>query len=522
MERSLSKIVFRNTIFTSLSKFWRMFISLILAPYIIKKIGVEQFGLWAIVMTVVSYAGFLDFGLGTPFVKYIAEYFTKRDYKNTNRVISTGFFSYLVLGAAIFGVGQFFIPKILGFFKLSPRYLPDAIFVLRLALLLYVVETTLWVFPSVIRGLQRMDISNGIQIVTMTVAFGGTFLFLELGYGIRGLIYNDALALIVAVILEIAAARKLLPELRLRFSNFHLKTLKTLMIFGIKLQVSKIGQLIYLQLDKILLSHFIAVSMVTYYQLGSRIAFTVRFLPALLMIPLMPAFSELSVRVSREDVYKNILKTTKYIVFATLPLAFFIVLTASLIFEAWLGPGFEQAATACRILIFGYLSNAMIIGALVMAFQGLGHPGYQSLTSLVTAVACAIFSTLLIIHLGFLGAPLGTCLGMNIGVVVMLITSHKFLKKSIFKFFIVTHWPALKASLIATLPVIVWIVISDHISYVHNRINNLLVLCILAVVFFSTYIIFYIKRRYFSKEDWDTFCYILPYMIRIRNYLSPE
>ncbi len=62
------------------------------------------------VAVLTGYFGLLDFGIGTSFVKYIAEYYTKKDYKSINQIVNTGCIFYSIFAILIFTL-TFFIIK---------------------------------------------------------------------------------------------------------------------------------------------------------------------------------------------------------------------------------------------------------------------------------------------------------------------------------------------------------------------------------------------------------------------------
>ncbi len=98
---TLSQKIIKNTIFGGTGRLWAILISLLLTPYIVSKLGIGRFGIWAIVSILIGYFGLVDFGVGTSYVKYIAEYHTKKDYQTINKIVNTGFVFYLVVGFTI-------------------------------------------------------------------------------------------------------------------------------------------------------------------------------------------------------------------------------------------------------------------------------------------------------------------------------------------------------------------------------------------------------------------------------------
>jgi O-antigen/teichoic acid export membrane protein len=90
-----SRTVIKNTVYNNIGYVLQLLISLLLIPFIIHKIGMELFGIWILLEVIVTYLSLLDFtGIGGAFVKYIAEYHTKKDFKKCNQVINLGWAYY--------------------------------------------------------------------------------------------------------------------------------------------------------------------------------------------------------------------------------------------------------------------------------------------------------------------------------------------------------------------------------------------------------------------------------------------
>jgi len=69
---SYSKIMAKNSSLNSLNYTIRIIIALFLTPYIINKLGMELFGLWALLGIIPSYAILSDLGISRSVVKFVA------------------------------------------------------------------------------------------------------------------------------------------------------------------------------------------------------------------------------------------------------------------------------------------------------------------------------------------------------------------------------------------------------------------------------------------------------------------
>ena len=94
---SIAKKVIKNTFYNIAGQIFGLAISFVLIPYIVDKIGIERFGVWALIGVVTGYFGLLDFGIKSSFVKFISEFYALKDMKKINQSLSTSLIFYLIL-----------------------------------------------------------------------------------------------------------------------------------------------------------------------------------------------------------------------------------------------------------------------------------------------------------------------------------------------------------------------------------------------------------------------------------------
>ncbi|MGD9015132.1 MAG: oligosaccharide flippase family protein, partial [Candidatus Omnitrophota bacterium] len=292
MEQGISTKIIRNTIFNIIGRAWGILITLFLTPYIIRHIGIQRYGIWAIIGVITGYFGLLDFGFGTSFVKYITEFYTKKDYQKINQVVNTGFVFYSLFALLIIGLAFLMINPLLTFFKIPSDLYNEALFVFLLGIILFAISGAQSPFRAIQGGLQRMDITNKVAIGVSIPMVAGTIVFLESGYGLPGLMVNNAIILSLTIITNVVIAYRILPQLKFRILSFHREMFRRLFDFGYKLQISKIASLLHFQMDKIILAYFLNIGLVTYYAVAAQLAHRIREMPLLLISAIFPAASE--------------------------------------------------------------------------------------------------------------------------------------------------------------------------------------------------------------------------------------
>ncbi len=101
MTRRLSDKLVSNTLFNAGGRLWQISISFFLTPYILHHIGIELFGVWALIGVLTGYLGLLDFGVGTSFGRYISEYYSLKKYESINQVLCAGILFYVLIAPVV-------------------------------------------------------------------------------------------------------------------------------------------------------------------------------------------------------------------------------------------------------------------------------------------------------------------------------------------------------------------------------------------------------------------------------------
>ncbi|TET78567.1 MAG: hypothetical protein E3J41_04305, partial [Candidatus Cloacimonadota bacterium] len=78
-----------NAITSVVSIFMVGVVFFILYRYLINTIGVEQLGIWSLVLATTSVTQIANFGLGTSVIKFVAKYVAREEDKRVSGIIQT-------------------------------------------------------------------------------------------------------------------------------------------------------------------------------------------------------------------------------------------------------------------------------------------------------------------------------------------------------------------------------------------------------------------------------------------------
>ena len=275
--------------------------------------------------------------------------------------------------------------------------------------------------------------------------------------------------------------------------------------YGLKLQVNSLAGFLNFQLDKLLIGHFLRMEFVAFYEMGSKLAMAVRYVPSMMLAPLIPAAAELSVRSDAGRLEELHLRGTKYLALASAPLMAFMVAMGPAVMHVWLGTqSTPQSILALQILSIGYFFN-IVAGAAHSIGRGIGVLKYEIQASGLITVINLLLSVFLIVRLGFVGALIGTGAAMAAGNLFYVVRFHRFLRPVGGDFF----WAAIGKPLFCAAAAgggtfgIVRTLGGDGGFELMERSMAFLYLCGGAAVFLAIFLAALLALKFFTRADVD-------------------
>jgi O-antigen/teichoic acid export membrane protein len=380
----------------------------LLTPFLLRHLGTQGFGAWAVFLSINSLTSLADIGVMGTLTKHVSEHYTREDYTNLNKVVNAGILIFLAVAVMVVLVvnlaAGFLISVFFRNVQVSHAQLQFVIHVLTVGIALNLLT---YPFSSVISGLQRLDFINLFWALNTIITAVGAALFVSLGLGIEGLVYAIVLTSSLLFILNVAVSRHLLPQLRVRPASVRWRDIKDLSAFSSQIYVSQMATAVYIHMEKLLLAHFTGLTAAGWYDIANDLATKIRNVPALLITPLMPAAAELDARQDDARARELYYRAHKYLAFVGVGMFLVVALLAHRFVELWLGTGFEGTARALIVLAgvqIGNLAGAPAL--LILIGKGILQPAVR--VALVGMTGTLIVSTTLIAKFGFTGALYGT------------------------------------------------------------------------------------------------------------------
>lgn len=412
--------VTRNVVYNGVRLFFLAPLPFLVIPFFLKKLGPSGYGTWAVFFAASGITSVADLGLITTLSKHVAEFYTLKDFRALNGLISTGVFLYLAIACLLSFILWFSSPLLIAvLFRGSPVSVHELEILWRYLILLMFANILTMSFSSVVIGLQRMDLSTGINSLNLLSSAGFSVLFLGWNWGLRGVLYGYVLGAWITLLASAYAMRRLLPEIKLSFLACRWAVAKEIFAFSLKTYVTQVAVLIHNQIEKLYLARFAGVVFVGWYDISSDLALKLRGIPSLVLAPIMPAASELHARSDQARLSQLYYRTHKYLALLGVPLVAYVVFVSRDFVDLWVGPSLRVIAIPiCVLLVVNFINLTTGPGLQILVGGGTLQPGlYSAIASMVLNVVLSLF---LIRAYGFQGAVIGTSVSIVVGSVAFL------------------------------------------------------------------------------------------------------
>src|SRR5262245_23535718 len=131
-DRQHAERFFVNIIWTWLSVGVSFFTGFFLSRYVIRALGEERYGLWALTFAFVESFGLFDLGFRTAVVNFVSRHRARGETDRINQVINTSLVYFIAIGVLIAALTTIFANQAHRLFKISEQYQNDFALLIRL------------------------------------------------------------------------------------------------------------------------------------------------------------------------------------------------------------------------------------------------------------------------------------------------------------------------------------------------------------------------------------------------------
>ncbi|MGH2661336.1 MAG: oligosaccharide flippase family protein [Actinomycetota bacterium] len=377
--------------------------SLVATPFVIRLLGPQFYGLFALINTLVGYVAFADLGMSVASSKFGADAHAKGDHGQEASVVWTSLVLAAVPSGVIAAALSIWAREIAtDFLGLGPDLVGPATTALRVASIGFVARAISGVLntPQIVR--MRWDLS-------VSITSGGTILQILLAPVVLwlggGLVTAVAVSTVVAVLTAFAnlvvstrLQRKLWPP------SIRRSMVRPLMVFGGAMLLAYGAHIVLSNGDRVVVARLETISHVGFYAVSAAAAALLHIVPYALAGPMLPAFSILRTGGRADEARDLYVRLLRLLLITLTPAVVMIVVLARPFFVFWAGPLYADNSTVpFYILAVGVAFDAFttVPANVMLAAHRAGSAAKYQLAQIVPYFALSI---VLVIWFGIVGA----------------------------------------------------------------------------------------------------------------------
>jgi O-antigen/teichoic acid export membrane protein len=391
-------------------------IALVLPAILVRHMTATNYAVWVLVLQVVAYIGYLDFGLQTAIGRYVAFASEKGDATWRDGIFSTAFAALAV--ASFLGILVVVI-VLLAVHRIFPSVPPAFVAPMRICMMIVGISTALGLPASawngVFVGLQRYE------VVAITVGAGklltaaGLAISAFTGKSLFFMAMTVAAANLITYIAQFVMMRSLAPEVKFRRELITRKMAGELWGYCASLSVWSFAMLLVSGVDILLVGRFQFNAVTPYSVSATLVAFIAGVQNAIFGV-IMPHAAGLSAREDSASLGGLLIAATRVGTLLLLLTGLPLIVFAAPLIKLWIGSQF--ASEGGKILIVLIVANVVRLTGAPYAsiLLGTGQQKLIVVSPLMEGVSNFIASILLGMKFGAIGVAEGTLIGAFVGV----------------------------------------------------------------------------------------------------------
>lgn len=404
----------RTTIVSGGSQFITAITSILSVALTVRYLGIERYGVWLIISTILAWLSLSDFGIGNAITNKLSETINQNKHEEEQRYVASAFWILSIVGILIISFG-FILGKVVPWTNLlnvkSTQAALEIPLAITLAFVIFGLGFPLSITRNVYRGYQEgyyanvWDIAANIfsllSIVIVTQFKGGLPILVAAVYGSRQLVFVAS-----AIFIFYTHRPWIKPDPRqVRKTN-----LRPLLNLGLMFITLQLCSLLITQTDSFVIIRILGPIDVAIYSTTWKLFSYTSIIKTLFLSPLWPAYGEAN---ARQDLHwiKRTLKMSLIVsILVTVIVSGVVAIFARDIIRVWVGTDLVPSIS----LIIGMLLMQILWSwtePFVVFLNGTSRLKNMIFYGLGTAVINVILTIVFVNLWGIEGAILGTMAG---------------------------------------------------------------------------------------------------------------
>jgi len=398
-------------------------VSLVTVPLTLGYLGVERYGMWMTISSLIAFLAFTDLGIGNGLLTAIASATGRNDRAAEARYSASATWMLVAVGIVVL-VGFVLLSTVVSWAELFNVTDPVARAEAAPAMLAFgacfAAGLPLSAVTQLRYGYQEGYANSGYVAAGSVLGLGSVLLAISLQLGLPFLVLALMGAPLLASLMNAAVLfGRRRPWLLPRLSAVHLPTAISLLRSGGQFLVLQLAVAAAFYSDSLIAARVIGPQAVAEYSVATKLFLVPTVLAAAAVGPLWPAYGEAYARGDVPWLRRTLRRSLTLVLAITVPLSLLVAVAAESILEVWIG----GAVKAPMLLVAGIATWTVLsaVGtSLAMLLNGLHILRFQIATAVAMSALNVTLSIALASRIGVAGVILGTVIAYPISTLLPL------------------------------------------------------------------------------------------------------
>jgi len=382
-------------------------IGFVVTPILLRRLGAEGFGAWTLALTVASYVGMVELGLGVATVRQLASSLALGDRTRASVIASSSRATYLVMacvGVVVLGV----LVTLPGIFvetgSVPSERVRLAVFVLGAGYLLSMATS---VYPAIAIGAGRADLGMAVGTVFQIATAAAQVVVVLVSGNLAALAFITAIGVIGGTLAVRAVARRSFPDIEVRLALSQRSVVRLLVASGWRNAAIAATAAVALQSDVLVVGAILGPVAVASYGIAVRATMMAKSVSTRATDVLVPTFAHATTREEQERtvtaLHESVFLTRAILV----PALVILIAFSKPLLQLWLGNVPVDTSVVLILLVLGAVVQAPGHSSFVL-LTGMNRLDYMLAGTSIAAMGNLGLSILLTWRVGIVGPVLGS------------------------------------------------------------------------------------------------------------------
>lgn len=417
---------------------WSMFFKVgsiianfLLVPLTINYLDTENYGVWLVLSSFISWFSFFDIGLGNGLRNKFAESKTLGNHKDAQAFVSTAYFTIglisLLIAVVFLGVNQFI--DWTNLFNTNESLKNDLNILLPIIFSFFALQLVVKLITSIYQADQNHSIQGKIQFFGQVLSLVVIYFLTKINQSsllLFGAIFS-ALPVMILIGLNTFAFNTIFKAYKPKLSLWKKEYLKEIMGLGFNFFIIQIAALVLFSTDNFIVTKLFSPKEVVPYNISFKFYSILTMGYTILVSPFWSAFTEAFTKKDYEWIKKSVKNIQR--IWLLIPIGLIVlILISDWFYELWVGDKVTVPMSLnFSMALFVLLSSFNMIYSFFL--NGVGKLRLQLYTAILSIIINIPLSILFVrtFGLGLSGVILATCFSMSYSTVLKVIQYNKII-----------------------------------------------------------------------------------------------